>query len=341
MALPLIPILLGAAAVGTGGWGLFKGGKAIADNSEADDINAQARRLQKRIMDDLNNAREKSRYALEQLGKKKIHVCDTSVGKFLTLFSMIKNIDLKESKGLNELGKLKIDKQFITDLKEISILAASFANGTAAGAIAGGAVAFGAYGAVGTFATASTGAAISGLSGVAATNATLAFLGGGSLAAGGLGMAGGMAVLGGIVAGPALLVLGSVMGAKASENLDNARSNLAKVQEAEAEVNVMITACNGIARRANMFVRTLARLEIQAIPMINGLSQIIKNEGTDYTQYSSASQGSIATLLATMVAVKAMLDTPLLDASGALTKKSQQVIEDVRGMLPPRRTEAS
>ena len=33
MALPLIPILLGAAAVGTGGWGLFKGGKAIADNS--------------------------------------------------------------------------------------------------------------------------------------------------------------------------------------------------------------------------------------------------------------------------------------------------------------------
>ena len=53
--------------------------------------------------------------------------------------------------------------------------------------------------------TASTGAAIGGLTGVAATNATLAWLGGGALAAGGGGMALGSMVLGGIIAGPALL----------------------------------------------------------------------------------------------------------------------------------------
>ena len=58
-----------------------------------------------------------------------------------------------------------------------------------------------------TFAAASTGTAIATLSGAAATNATLAFFGGGSLAAGGLGMAGGTAVLGGLVAGPALCVI--------------------------------------------------------------------------------------------------------------------------------------
>lgn len=49
------------------------------------------------------------------------------------------------------------------------------------------------------------GAKFMGLSGVAATNAGLAFLGGGSLAAGGFGMAGGMAVVtaaGGILGGP-------------------------------------------------------------------------------------------------------------------------------------------
>ena len=45
---------------------------------------------------------------------------------------------------------------------------------------------------------ASTGTSIASLSGAAATNATLAFFGGGSLAAGGLGMAGGTAVLGGL-----------------------------------------------------------------------------------------------------------------------------------------------
>ena len=53
-------------------------------------------------------------------------------------------------------------------------------------------------GIVTTVGTASTGTAISSLSGVAARNATLAWLGGGTLAAGGLGIAGGAIVLGAI-----------------------------------------------------------------------------------------------------------------------------------------------
>lgn len=48
---------------------------------------------------------------------------------------------------------------------------------------------------------------------------------------GGLGVAGGTMVLGGLVAGPALAVLGFTLSAKASANLDNARSNLAKARE--------------------------------------------------------------------------------------------------------------
>ena len=47
--------------------------------------------------------------------------------------------------------------------------------------------------------TAGTGTAISSLSGAAATNATLAWLGGGTLASGGGGMAAGAFVLGGVV----------------------------------------------------------------------------------------------------------------------------------------------
>lgn len=68
--------------------------------------------------------------------------------------------------------------------------------------------------------TASTGTAIGGLSGVAATNATLAWLGGGSLAAGGGGMALGSMVLGGIIAGPALLIAGGIFGAKSKNKIE-------------------------------------------------------------------------------------------------------------------------
>lgn len=66
----------------------------------------------------------------------------------------------------------------------------------------GGSAALGAWTLVSVIGSASTGTAISTLSGVAATNATMAWFGGGSLAAGGAGMAGGFWVLGGIVAAP-------------------------------------------------------------------------------------------------------------------------------------------
>lgn len=60
------------------------------------------------------------------------------------------------------------------------------------------------FGAVAAFGTASTGTAISTLSGAAMVKATMAWLGGGSLASGGFGVAGGALVLGGVGAAVAL-----------------------------------------------------------------------------------------------------------------------------------------
>lgn len=327
MALPLIPILIGVAAAGTGGWGIFKGAKAVSDNNEANDVNDRARRLYNDIQDRLKKAREKSKKALEALGNKKIHVCEVPVGRFVTLFEKVKNIELSNSEGLDELANFKQGKEnLVSGFRELNLMAISFAQGTLSGAVAGGAVAFGAYSAAGAFAAASTGTAIAGLSGAAATNATLAFFGGGALAAGGLGMAGGMAVLGGVVAGPALAIMGAVMGAKASANLDNAYSNLAKVKEAEAEIGLMVTACNGITRRADLFTQVLIRLEALMFPQLDAFENIIASEGCDFKKYKDASKKHIAALLATAQAVKAILDTALLDEKGALTKESEDVL---------------
>lgn len=68
--------------------------------------------------------------------------------------------------------------------------------GLGAGATTGGAFSVGSWALVASLGSASTGAAISGLTGVAATNATLAWFGGGAIAAGGAGMSGGSVVLG-------------------------------------------------------------------------------------------------------------------------------------------------
>lgn len=73
-----------------------------------------------------------------------------------------------------------------------------------AGVTLGAAEAAGTFTLVGALGTASTGVAISSLSGAAATTSTLAALGGGSLASGGLGMLGGICALGGIFAAGAI-----------------------------------------------------------------------------------------------------------------------------------------
>ena len=86
-------------------------------------------------------------------------------------------------------GMPHVDKESFKELKEMSQFVATVAAGASAGITGGALTAIGAYGAATTFASASTGTAIATLGGAAASNATLAFFGGGSIAAGGLGMA--------------------------------------------------------------------------------------------------------------------------------------------------------
>ena len=195
-------------------------------------------------------------------------------------------------------------------------------------------MAFGAYGAAGALATASTGTAIGTLSGAAATNATLAFFGGGSLAAGGLGVAGGMAVLGGIVAGPALLVLGAVMGAKASKNLDDAWSNLAKAKKASAELDVLVTACEAIKQRCDLFTGLLIKVDLLMMKMNKRLQQIIQQEGVNYMHYSNMAKEGCQAALATASALVALLRTPLLDNNGKLRDETLTIAQSVPKLLP-------
>jgi hypothetical protein len=83
---------------------------------------------------------------------------------------------------------------------------------------------------------ASTGTLIGSLSGAAAWNATLAWLGGGSLAAGGGGMALGSLVLGGITVGPAVLIGGFVLAGEGEKALTKAREYEAQVNTAIANI---------------------------------------------------------------------------------------------------------
>ena len=331
MPIPFLFIGIGAA---TAAVGVGKTIKAGADQKDAKETNEYAQRIVRRETNLTNEYREKSGAAVTALGEKKIWVLDHSVQSFIKTFEKIHNIDLTDSQGLDELQNMKMDKQSFQSLKDLQTMSSSLAGGVVSGTAIGAATAFGAYGAVMTFASASTGTAIATLSGAAATNATLAFLGGGALSIGGLGMAGGTAVLGGFVAGPALAVMGFVMGAKASANRDEAYSNLAKAKEFAEEMKTAQSLCKGIRMRAAMFDRFLIRLEGIFVPLIYSREKFVDEKGVDYSSYSWAEKQTIGVAGAVAGAIKAVLDTPILTEDGALTKESKQLSREMQADIP-------
>jgi hypothetical protein len=330
MPLPFIPIIIGAAAAALGAGKTIK---AAVDTKDANDYNRWANDKISDAKKHLEMCRKASNTMLEALGSKKLFVLDKGVTRFVSAFEKLQNVELEDSPGFDELNKFRLDKQSFTELKEMGGYAASVLGGAAGGALGGALAAFGAYSGVMTFGAASTGTAIAALSGAAATNATLAFLGGGSLAVGGLGMAGGAMVLGGLVAGPALAIMGFIVGAKASENLDKAMSNYAEAKKAEEELNAASGLCNGIRRRTAMFERLLIRLEWLLVPLVFQLEAAIASSGTDYRKFSDDEKKTVAAAASIAKTVKTVLDTPILTEEGKLTEESEKVAAEVKQFI--------
>lgn len=319
--MPLPVVFIGVAAV-TGAYGAGKTIKAGMDSYSAKNINKNANEIVEEATEYLNGQRLACGRSLSQLGEEKLFVLNSNMTEFLETFTKIKNVDFRDSIGLDELNKLHIDQKEFVELKDLVNFAGSLAGGAVAGTAGGALAAFGAYGAAQALAVASTGTAISTLSGAAATNATLAFFGGGSLAAGGLGMAGGTMVLGGLVAGPALMVMGLVAGGAARKSLEKAQTNRMEAIQIAEQLSVASKQCESIRRRTYMFYNLLARLDSYFLPLIYKMEDIVSSEGDDYSQYSTDSKKCIASCASFAVSIKGVLDTPILTDEGILTDES-------------------
>lgn len=325
-----LPLLFIAVAAATGLVGVGKSVKAAVDTHDANKTNEKANDIVNYAKSRLETARKKCGNDLKSLGKTKVTILYSSVNHFIRSFGKLKNVNFQNSAGLDEMGRLCIDSKDFEELKELGTFATSIVGGIASGAMGGAITAFGAYSAAGTFAAASTGTAIASLSGAAATNATLAFFGGGSLAAGGLGVAGGTMVLGGLVAGPALAIMGFVVGAKASAAKDEAYSNLAKARQISEELGAASDLCYAISKKCNMFVDLLKKLDRYFKPLIGKIDEAIAEHGTDYRQFSQEQKQATAAAASLAKAIKTVLDTPILDKNGNVTYESDKILKQIK-----------
>lgn len=223
-----LPFILAGAALASAAYGAKKGYDGYQSHSEADEIVKSAKQRYDRKREAFDEQERTTMAALAMLGKKELEI-----GKRFGEFKILAD-KLQQQINAGRQNKLDINipKHKLQEVEDYSHtvigVLGTFAGAGAAGAAAGFAV----YGGVMALGAASTGTAISSLAGVAATNATLAAIGGGSLATGGLGMAGGTAILGAAVAGPVLAIAGWAYNSHGEEALKNARKADSEVNEA-------------------------------------------------------------------------------------------------------------
>ncbi|ANB03020.1 hypothetical protein [Ectothiorhodospira sp. BSL-9] len=323
MPLPLIvPIAVGLAGL----YGAGKGAKAAIDNSDAKDLNRRSERIVEEAQNSIENSRLECHARLEDLGKRKLKAIEVGIGRFVDVYSRMENVELDDF-NLNENG-LPQKKEETPELmmKEFEFLAES-GKGVGAGALGGGLAAFGAYNGTMMLAASGTTTAISSLSGAAATNATLAWLGGGTLASGGLGMAGGVMVLGTLAAGPALLIFGSILGAKADKNLSDAKANLEKAKTFEEESKLVIARLTGIIDAATLASNVISKARSRLRRSLDALEKVQSTQGVDYRSYSREQKEVVVIAVKYTQLIRVLVELPLLSEKGDLIEAS---VEDLR-----------
>ena len=171
---------------------------------------------------------------------------------------------------------------------------------------------------------ASTGTAIPLLAGAAAENATMAWLGGGALAAGGGGMVLGLIALNFATIGPALLLGGFVTKSQGTKAVTKAEAYRAKVAVAIAELDEADARLDAVDERISELSSLLSRLTERAVDTLNLLESEPFNPQTHAPRFQKA--------LSLVMAVRDVTAAPVLDASGGLTEQSAKLIVKYRAM---------
>lgn len=311
------------------------GVQAYRDRQEVQDLNKKAEEIKAAVESRTEELRVALNEGLDDLGKIRLEALHNTVGRFIKCIKLIgQGAKAKEYQFLKDVS---IDPGHIREMEILDMKASDALKVLTVG---------GGFAAVGIAATpaivtstitawcaASTGTAISTLSGAAAKSAVLAWLGGGSIAAGGGGMAAGTIVLGaitgGVAVGAAVISIGSLCSAFYSRKLTEATKYLAAVQEWEVKIKQSWVALEAMQKRIAEIKAITIELEKRTSEQLEKLESII-----NYFNYDNMTH--VETFQRSAVLVKSMSElaqVSLLDEDGNLTEESNIVAVNTQKLL--------
>lgn len=273
--------------------------------------------------------------SIEKFGALRLESLRETLGLFLQILR-----ELNQQNRVNEyelLDSIGIDTKRLESMTTLDMTVSQSLRATATTGVLGVAAVLGTpalvTGTVAALATASTGTAISTLSGAAASNAVLAWLGGGSLAVGGGGMAAGSVVLAGITvgatAGVTILAAGIVVSTHYAKKLTEAKSYQKEAALAVAGLENAWLVMDGISSRVDELAMVTSELRGRIMPLLVELEGLVPTFDASNSDHASLfNQAGL--LVKTMVEVA---QVPLFGDDGELTEESMTISTRVRKVL--------
>ncbi len=317
---------LGKTAVGIQG---------LHDRREAAELRKVGEEYASAAEDLTEDHRSRLNSRIEEFGALRLEALRETLGRFLVILSALKQQN--RTKEYELLAGLGVDTQMLESMGTLDMTVKESLRTSAATGALGVAAVLGTpalvTGAVGALATASTGTAISSLSGAAASNAVLAWLGGGSLAIGGGGMAAGAVVLTGITvgvtAGVAILATGILISTHYARKLTEAKTYQQDIALAVASLENAWLVMDGIASRVDELTVVTEELRQRLVPLLTQLEELVP-------VFDPADRRHAAVFNQSGLLVKTMVElaqVPLLGEDGDLTDESLSVTVHVRKVL--------
>lgn len=316
MPLPLIPVAIALVVSGLGGASAgVKGAKGV---SAAKSIQSKAKERNESDVAKHKRAQDLTNTHLSTYGIRQIEIQATTLSDWVTWLEA----NERKVKRLHRkvVGGVEVAEFDLPELRKLVKEAQLLQGGV--GAVASAIVAQqAALAGVTYLAAAGTGAGIATLSGAAAESATLAWLGGGTLAAGGGGVAAGGLVLTGIAVAPALLVGGITLAIQGDKALTQARNYEADVDKAHAEIDLTIGLLQRLRRRSDELLNILNRLDPLAEESLQSLARLNFDPDRD-PDLQLFQQTAIL-----MAELGQILSAPLLDEDGDISREIITIIE--------------